>query len=557
MKTILMTILSGLLILSLGSSAGVSSPPIPEQGESSSFTVFLPMILSPGNTLSNLNAYRSLANLPPVTENSLWSEGDRLHARYVVKNGVLTHTEDLANPWYSLDGDAAGQSSNVLADTGIQLTDSQAVDKWMSGPFHAVNVLDPRLQRIGFGSYREMGSVFQTAAALDTFRGLGAVSDRVQFPVFYPAQGKALPVSQYSGGETPDPLSACPGYTAPSGPPVIVQFGSGFTSVNVTAHTFKQGTTNLEHCIYTETSYTHPDPQQQALGRSFLSGRDALVIIPRQPLTPGAAYTVSLTANGKSYTWSFSVAANAQGALPGQFISPAGSLEEPAHIPCTLAIQQAADANGWGTLSYSNHAGEGAWTLTGVTGRLRQWQWDPYRGGPRFDLVEVYYQSQGASRPLWAALGVTLPAYYTVHDSASYDAYHRLGRGDQPYYVSFVEGAFTRQEMLALFRQPGRQLVRLKAAGAHVSEQEINWTRCEPVDSEYCTLARFFESLSPLMDDIGGTEHRFFQGESNLFIHTGSASPHPMYGFLIWPLRRIRNVNLCPQTNHKEYFHAR
>ncbi len=554
MKTILITILSGLLVLSLGSSAGVSSPPLPEQGESSSYTVFLPMILSPTNALSNLNAYRALADLPPVMENSLWSEGDRLHARYVVKNDVLVHAEDPANPWYTLDGDAAGQSSNVLAEIGIQLTDSQAVDKWMSGPFHAVNVLDPRLQSIGFGSYREFDHAFQTAAALDTFRGLGDVPDRVQYPVFYPAQGKALPVSHYSGGETPDPLSACPGYTAPSGPPVIVQFGTGFTPVNVTDHSFQQGATPLEHCLYTETSYTHPDPQQQALGRSFLSGRDALVIIPRQPLTPGASYTVSLIANGQSYTWSFSVAADAQGALPGQFIPP----REPERIPtCTQTLQQATAANDWGTLSYSHHAGEGAWTLTGVTGRLREWQWDPYRGGPLFDLVEVYYQAQGASRPLWAALGVTLPAYYTVHDSASYDAYHRLGRGSQPYYVSFVEGAATRQEVLALFSRPGRQLVRLKAAGAHVSEQEINWERCEPLDSEYCTLARFFESLSPPMEDLGGTEPRFFQGESNLLIHTGSASSHPMYGFLIWPLRLIRNVSLCPQPNHKENFYAR
>jgi hypothetical protein len=36
------------------------------------------------------------------------------------------------------------------------------------------------------------------------------------------------------------------------------------------------------------------------------------------------------------------------------------------------------------------------------------------------------------------------------------------------------------------------------------------------------------------------------QGESNLFIHTGSASSHPMYGFLIWPMRVEQPLNLCP-----------
>jgi hypothetical protein len=33
------------------------------------------------------------------------------------------------------------------------------------------------------------------------------------------------------------------------------------------------------------------------------------VLIPRQPLTPGLSYTVSITTNGQTYTWSFEVAA--------------------------------------------------------------------------------------------------------------------------------------------------------------------------------------------------------------------------------------------------------
>ncbi|MBW1713559.1 MAG: hypothetical protein JRJ59_10465, partial [Deltaproteobacteria bacterium] len=54
----------------------------------------------------------------------------------------------------------------------------------------------------------------------------------------------------------------------------------------------------------------------QYLGRVVLDMRDAAVLIPRDPLIPGATYTVSITANGQPYTWSFTVSETAQGAVP-------------------------------------------------------------------------------------------------------------------------------------------------------------------------------------------------------------------------------------------------
>ena len=102
---------------------------------------------------------------------------------------------------------------------------------------------------------------------------------------------------------------------------------------------------------------------------------------------------------------------------------------------------RAVEANGWGVPTYTNTVDGGAWLLTGVAGSLREWQWDFYRNGPVFDLVQVYYQHETMRYPLWAAVGVTLPPYYTVHDAASQEYYEQQGHGYQPYYVSFVEGA--------------------------------------------------------------------------------------------------------------------
>ena len=67
----------------------------------------------------------------------------------------------------------------------------------------------------------------------------------------------------------------------------------------------------LESCILDETTYTNPDTYQQYLGKVILDARDAIVIIPRQPLTPGATYRVSITVNGQTHSWSFSVSSTA------------------------------------------------------------------------------------------------------------------------------------------------------------------------------------------------------------------------------------------------------
>ena len=164
----------------------------------------------------------------------------------------------------------------------------------------------------------------------------------------------------------------------------------------------------------------------------------------------------------------------------------------PPLTPCEQSMIQAVEANDWGVPTYTTTVDGNSWSLTGVAGSLREWQWDPYRDGPAFDLVQAYYQHGTIHYPLWAAVGVTLPPYYTVHDSASLEYYQQQGHGDQSYYVSFVDGAKTRQEVMALFSQPGKYRVSLQVEGPFVSAEGIDWERCEPSSSEYCTLARFF-----------------------------------------------------------------
>jgi len=499
-----------------------------------------------GNSLETLNNFRALAGLTPVTTHASWVQGNQLHSKYMVKNNVLTHDEDPNNPWATIEGFAAAQSSILLTSNSATLPDGAAITKWMTGPFHAIPILQPKLREVGYGAYREADGGVQMGAGVDVYRGIDTMA-QATYPVFYPANGKVLPVGQYSGGETPDPLSPCSGYTVPSGPPIIVQFGDGFTAVNVTAHAFRQGNTNLEHCIYTEATYTNADPQQQAMGRSVLGNQDAVVLIPRSPLITDATYTVQMTVNGQAYTWSFTVGANPGGAINAQIAAPPvpqtitttqdvpGVLPLPPLAPvdeCTQTISQTLAAENRPPLTFTQTQDGGIWTLEGISGRLETWRSNPYKDGPVFDLVQVFYNHDNLRYPLWAAVGVTMPPYYSVYDSASYDYYQEHVGSKQPYYVSFVEGVKTRDELLRLFSQPGAQRVGLSLAGAFVGQEAVDWNACEPKYSDFCNLARFFEGLQIV-------------GPSNDLIQTGSAPASYYYGFLIWPMRVTALAQIC------------
>lgn len=317
--------LFGLLVLLAG-----ALPVLAQLNPPMSFKVNLPLIARadqpaptptpiPDDWLSYVNYQRSLANLPPVAEDTTWSEGDRLHARYMVKNNVIAHDEDPNNQWYTPEGRLAAQNSNLMVSSSAATSDFAAIDLWMQGPFHSLGIIDPKLLSAGFGSYRENDGGFQMGAGLDVLRGRGAIPASVSFPILWPADGKSTQLNAYKGNEAPDPLTGCPGYTAPSGLPLILQIGAGDLTPQVSAHSFTRDGQALEHCVFDETSYTNPNSSYQDLGRSILGARDAIVLIPRAPLLSGATYHASITSNGTTYNWSFSVSGAVQQApLPAE-----------------------------------------------------------------------------------------------------------------------------------------------------------------------------------------------------------------------------------------------
>ncbi len=260
--------------------------------------------------LNYLNSFRAMSSLPPVSENASWSTGGLAHSRYTVKNDILQHNEDTRNPWYTPEGLSAAQSGNLMGSSDSAASDLHAIDAWMQAPFHAVGILDPKLKQVGYGSYREKDGGLQMGATLDVLRGLGALPLSIHFPIEWPGPGSTTPIGSY-WGETPDPLTSCPGYTAPAGLPVVLQVGDGSLSPVVTGYSFSKDGATLESCVFTETTYSNPNADAQNVGRAVLAARDAVVLIPRQPLERGVTYTVSITVSGQTYSWSFTVSTNA------------------------------------------------------------------------------------------------------------------------------------------------------------------------------------------------------------------------------------------------------
>ena len=256
--------------------------------------------------LSYLNLYRDQANLHHLVENGDWMEGARLHSQYMVKNDIITHYEDSDNIWFTDEGYTAGRNGNIFVSSWSGTSDETAIDFWMTGPFHAISMLDPQLQSTALGSYREEDGGWKMGATLDVSRGREVIPPGTTFPLPYPRDGGQIWLYSYKGNEWPDPLTSCSDYTPPTGPPIMLQLGDGSLTPNVTDFQLSMGGSPLPACLFDETSYINADGGVQSTGRLILGSRDAVVIMPRDPLELGQFYTASVTADGVTVEWSFS-----------------------------------------------------------------------------------------------------------------------------------------------------------------------------------------------------------------------------------------------------------
>lgn len=248
--------------------------------------------------LEVVDFYRASAGLPPVSPNGAWSEGAFLHSRYMAQQGFIAHGQDPANPWFTPQGELAGRDSNI-GPGAADWTDRGFIESFMIAPFHAFGMLRPGWQTTGYGSYRDLAAPLTAAATLDVIRGLDVRIRQTQ-PIVWPGNGVTVPLTSFDL-ETPDPLFTC-GWTSPAGLPIVVLLPE---EPGPTSATVVQGDRALPVCVVTKDTFTHPNPQWLEVGRTLLDIDDAVVVIPRDPLDPGAAFQVTVRTSTRRIEWSF------------------------------------------------------------------------------------------------------------------------------------------------------------------------------------------------------------------------------------------------------------
>jgi len=257
--------------------------------------------------LDYLNLFRDMAGLPRFTEIEVLSDGGRLHSKYMVLNDKpIAHHEDENNPLFSSTGQQAAINGNLFATNQIQADYVWSINFWTSAPFHLMPIINPTVDKAGYGRYNQAAGDIQMAAVLDVRTEVGNAVNEPQYPIYFPGDGAETWIVRRSLYEWPDPLGNCAGYSVPTGPALILQLGDGSLTPKVQSHKVFQGDELIDSCTFDETNYVNSDAFAQKTGRSILDEQDAIVVIPKNQLPINETYTVQLVVNDQPYSWSFS-----------------------------------------------------------------------------------------------------------------------------------------------------------------------------------------------------------------------------------------------------------
>ena len=285
----------------------LTNPPAPEPAPDLDIAATTEVDSMPAETwLVYLNHFRTMGGLAPLQNSAALSNGSQLHSRYMVLNDKpIAHSETSTNPLYTPEGHNAAQNGNIFATTQIEADYTWAMNFWASAPFHLVPILDPALETVGYGNFNAPNGTFRMAAVLDVHSERGNAQNNSEYPLYFPAPNSTTWIVRHSLFEWPDPLASCAGYQRPTGSPIVLQLGDGSLTPRVTSYAFSENGRVVPSCLLTETTYSNPDSFAQKTGRTILDEQDAIVLMPRSPLLANSTYTVTIVANGETYTWSF------------------------------------------------------------------------------------------------------------------------------------------------------------------------------------------------------------------------------------------------------------
>lgn len=258
--------------------------------------------------LSTINYWRQAAGLAAVSDQPAWDVGIQHHLTYLedtpasYRTGqyASAHTENPQSPYYTSDGATEGGDSDLVL--GGAVTNLDAIDDWLTAPFHAIGMLRAQLTDVAFA---EDSAGY---AGLDVIQGLDYNEPPATSPILFPGPGSTTTLPTASDGEAPDPLETCGWQGMTVGLPLIAlltQAPAATLTASVSGPSGPESTSTGDLCVVDTTTYHSSDPVYGPTGASILQNDKAVLLIPRAPLADGT-YSVDIKQpNQPDIKWSF------------------------------------------------------------------------------------------------------------------------------------------------------------------------------------------------------------------------------------------------------------
>ena len=152
--------------------------------------------------LSTINYWRQTAGLAAVSDQPLWDVGIQHHltyledtpASYETGQYASKHTENPQSPYYTSDGATEAGDSDL--EWGVD-SDLDAIDGWLTAPFHAIGMLRAQLTEVAFA---EDSAGY---AGLDVIQGLDYNQPAATSPILFPVLAAPPPCR-------PPAITSCP-----------------------------------------------------------------------------------------------------------------------------------------------------------------------------------------------------------------------------------------------------------------------------------------------------------------------------------------------------------
>lgn len=271
---------------------------------------------SDASLMDTVNFYRTASGLSRVTEDKQLSAAVKKHITYLTMSDpkyftgkyVSRHLENPASPYYTLEGSRSGQEMTST----LTNEQSHAVDLWMAAPFHAMGFMREGLRKVGWASaYNPQSGFYDTGA--DVLAGLRLRRTKI---ITFPGNASYSRIDEFQG-ESPDPREACgSGYRTFTGLPIWVSLTSRpphQMSAQIATPSGAVLSSGREICIVNEFNMKSSDPIYGPAGKAIVRNDHMVLMIPKDPLTPGLQ-KVSLSLHGKpKISWSFTVIARPPG----------------------------------------------------------------------------------------------------------------------------------------------------------------------------------------------------------------------------------------------------